>query len=61
MGVGSTARQARGLGLRFAMVGDVMTDVNPRPRVESVEAIFPRLGAVGRTEEVIVLPDLTHS
>jgi len=43
------------------MVGDVMTDVNPCPRVESVEAIFPRLGAVSRTEEVIVLPDLTHS
>lgn len=60
IGVESTARQAYELGFHVTLVADAMTDMNPRAHANSVEVIFPRLGEVGSTEEIIALLDSTR-
>ncbi len=57
IGVESTARQAYELGFHVTLAADAMTDMNPRAHANSLEAIFPRLGEVGSTLEIIALLD----
>lgn len=60
IGVESTARQAYELGFHVTLVADAMTDMNARAHANSIDAIFPRLGEIGSTEEVIKLLDATR-
>ncbi|MDA8381658.1 MAG: isochorismatase family protein [Betaproteobacteria bacterium] len=57
IGVESTARQAYEIGFHVALAADAMTDTNPRAHANSLEAIFPRLGEIGSTQEIIALLD----
>jgi nicotinamidase-related amidase len=55
IGVESTARQAYELGFNVALAIDAMTDMNADAHLNSVTRIFPRLGEVGTTREIINL------
>lgn len=53
MGVESTARSAHDLGYHVVLVADAMTDLRPQAHRHSIEMVFPRLGEVTSTEEVL--------
>lgn len=55
IGVESTARNAHDHGYHVALVVDAMTDMDPVSHQHSVERIFPRLGEVTTTDEVLAL------
>ncbi len=52
-GVESTARAAHEHGYHVTLVTDAMTDRSPEAHRHSVEVIFPRLGEVGTTADVL--------
>ena len=52
-GVESTARSAYDLGYNVVFVGDAMTDRDAEVHRHSVERIFPRLGEVETTQNVL--------
>jgi nicotinamidase-related amidase len=54
-GVESTARSAHDLGYNVTLVVDAMTDRNDEMHRHSAEKVFPRLGEVTRTEDVLKL------
>lgn len=53
VGVESTARSAFDLGYNVVFVSDAMTDMNPAAHKHSIEVMFPRLGEVETTENVL--------
>ena len=53
VGVETTARNAAGLGFAVVMVEDACTDLTAAAHHASFERIFPRLGRVRKTAEVI--------
>jgi nicotinamidase-related amidase len=53
LGVETTARNAAGLGFAVVMVEDACTDRDAAAHHASFERIFPRLGRVRKTAEVI--------
>lgn len=53
IGVESTAREAFALGLNITLAADAMTDRVPEAHANSVNIIFPRLGEVGTTQDVL--------
>ena len=57
IGVESTARAAHEHGYHVTLAADAMTDVDADAHHNSVERIFPRLGEVGTTAEIIGLLD----
>ena len=52
-GVESTARDAYELGYEQVFAADAMTGVNAESHANAVERIFPRIGQVRRTEEIL--------
>jgi nicotinamidase-related amidase len=52
-GVESTARDAYELGYQQVFAADAMTGVNAESHANAVERIFPRIGQVRRTEEIL--------
>lgn len=52
-GVESTARSAYDLGYHVVLVADAMTDLRPEAHRHSIEMVFPRLGEVTSTQEVL--------
>jgi nicotinamidase-related amidase len=58
IGVEGTARSASERGYNLTFPSDAMTDLVPLAHENSIERIFPRLGEIGTTDEVIALfPD----
>ena len=55
IGVESTARSAYDLGYNVAFVIDAMTDRDADAHRNSVEKIFPRMGEIAKTSDVIKL------
>ncbi|WP_029288633.1 isochorismatase family protein [Cellulomonas sp. HZM] len=55
MGVESTARAAHEHGYHVTLVTDAMADMVGTSHERAVEAIFPRLGETGTTDEVLAL------
>lgn len=55
IGVESTARSAYEHGLNVVLATDAMTDMDPVCHDHSVARIFPRLGQVATTDEVLAL------
>ena len=55
IGVESTARSAYDLGYNVAFVTDAMADRTPEAHAWSVEKIFPRIGELDTTENVLKL------
>lgn len=55
IGVESTARAAHEHGYHVTLVTDAMTDTDAEAHRNSVERIFPKLGEVGSTEELLGL------
>lgn len=55
MGVESTARAAHEHGYHVAVVSDAVADMDLANHERAVAAIFPRLGQVGTTDEVLAL------
>lgn len=53
MGVESTARSAFDLGYNVVFVSDAMMDMNPLAHKHCIEVMFPRLGEVETTENVL--------
>ena len=53
MGVESTARQAYDQGLNVVLVADAMTDRDATAHQYSVEKVFPRLGEITTTADVL--------
>jgi len=56
-GVESTARQAYELGFNVVLATDAMTDTNADAHANSVARIFPRLGEIGASQEIIQILD----
>lgn len=54
-GVESTARQAYDLGYSVVLAVDAMTDLRQESHDASVERVFPALGQVGSTDEILGL------
>ncbi len=61
LGVESTARQAYEHGFNVTLAIDAMTDLNVEPHYHAIDWIFPRLGEVGSTEDVLHRLDETCS
>ena len=57
IGVESTARHAHELGFHVTLVADAMTDRIAEAHENSVTRIFPRIGEVATTAEVLALLD----
>lgn len=55
MGVESTARQGYELGYNVVLIEDAMTDKSLVNHKNSVECIFPMLGEIGSTQELLTL------
>jgi nicotinamidase-related amidase len=55
IGVEGTARSASERGYNLTFPSDAMTDLVPLAHENSIERIFPRLGEIGTTDEVIAL------
>ena len=55
IGVESTARAAYEHGYHVALVTDAMTDMSLEAHQNSLERIFPRLGEMGATAEMLAL------
>lgn len=53
IGVESTARSAYDLGYNIALVTDTMSDRSPEAQANSFERIFPRLGELCSTDDVL--------
>lgn len=53
IGVESTARSAHDHGYNVVLVEDAMTDMSPEAHRHAIEVIFPRLGEVTTTAEVL--------
>jgi len=53
IGCESTARQAHELGYHVVVIPDAMGDLTERGHNDAVEVIFPRLGQVSSTAEVL--------
>lgn len=53
IGVESSARFAFDLGYNVAFVSDAMTDLSPETHRHSLEKVFPRLGEIDTTENVL--------
>jgi nicotinamidase-related amidase len=53
IGVEGTARSANEYGYHIAFASDAMTDLFPEAHAHSFKYIFPRLGEVGTTDEII--------
>jgi nicotinamidase-related amidase len=53
IGVESTARGAYDLGYNVVLIADAMTDRSPEAHQYSVEKVFPRLGEMAMTEDVL--------
>jgi len=54
-GVESTARQAYEHGFHVALAIDAMTDARQEAHDYSIGHVFPRLGEIGTTQEIIDL------
>jgi len=54
-GVEATARQAYEQGFNVALATDAMTDTRPEAHAYSIENVFPRLGEIGTSREIIDL------
>ena len=52
-GVESTARAAAGLGFHVVFAEDAMTTISPDAQQFAIEHIFPRIGRVRSTDEVL--------
>ena len=52
-GVESTARDAYELGYELLFASDAMTGMSPESHANSIERIFPRIGRVRTTGEII--------
>jgi nicotinamidase-related amidase len=59
-GVESTARQAHEHGYHVTLATDAMADRSPEVHANSIQAIFPRLGETGTTDEVLALLEATR-
>ncbi len=55
IGVESTARQAHEIGYNVTLALDAMTDIDAAAHDNSTTRIFPRLGEIGRTGEIVDL------
>lgn len=55
IGVESTARAAHEHGYHVTLASDAMTDINADAHANSVDRIFPMLGELGTTAEIIDL------
>jgi nicotinamidase-related amidase len=55
MGVESTARQAFEHGYNVTIATDAVTDLNANAHSRSLDWIFPMLGELGTTEEILAL------
>jgi nicotinamidase-related amidase len=55
MGVESTARQAFEHGYNVTIAADAVTDLNAEAHARSLEWVFPMLGEVGTTDDIIAL------
>ena len=55
IGVESTARDAYERGYNLSFASDAMTDMSAESHENSLKRIFPRMGEVGRTDEVVAL------
>jgi len=55
IGVESTARHAHELGFNVTLVSDAMTDMVKEAHDNSLNLIFPRLGEVGTTDDIVHL------
>lgn len=55
MGVESTARQAFEHGYNVTIAADAITDLNAEAHARSLEWVFPMLGEVGTTDDIIAL------
>jgi len=53
IGVESTARDAWERAYQLTFVTDAMTDMNAEAHERSIKTIFPRIGELGTTEEVL--------
>jgi nicotinamidase-related amidase len=53
-GVESTARDAYECGYQLIFAVDAMTGIHAESHANSVERIFPRMGRVRSTEEIVV-------
>jgi len=54
-GVEATARSAYDHGYHVALIVDAMTDINPAAHRHSTETVFPRIGEIGSTRDVLAL------
>jgi nicotinamidase-related amidase len=55
LGVESTARAAHEHGYHVTLATDAMTDIDADAHHNSIERIFPKLGELGTTAEIIEL------
>ncbi|HEX7159237.1 MAG TPA: isochorismatase family protein [Edaphobacter sp.] len=55
VGVESTARSAYDLGYNVVFVSDAMTDLKADMHQHSIEKVFPRIGELATTDEVLAL------
>ena len=53
MGVEATARAAYDSGFHVVLVEDAMSDMNAEHHKHAIEAVFPRIGEVTTTAEVL--------
>jgi nicotinamidase-related amidase len=53
IGVESTARHAHENGFHVTLAVDAMTDMNADAHQHSISRIFPRLGEIGTTQEIL--------
>jgi nicotinamidase-related amidase len=55
IGVDTTAREANAKGYNVTFVTDTMTDTSIEAHEHSLKSIFPRIGEIGTTEDVLKL------
>ncbi len=55
IGVESTARDARERSCNLTFVSDAMTDMNADAHDRALQIIFPRIGEIGTTDEVLAM------
>jgi nicotinamidase-related amidase len=60
-GVESTARFAHELGFNVTLAVDAMTDLSLEAHENSVARIFPRVGEIGTTDEILSLLNKTEA
>ena len=57
IGVESTAREAHDLGYQLVIASDAVTDLRAETHENSIQRIFPLLGQVATTEEILAALD----